>query len=226
MIGKITTSHKFAPLFNYLLQESKKARIINGFCLSRTSEKLSQEFTAIAQTRPTTTKPVKHLIIAFAPQDGQVSDRILNQIAAEVVNGLGYSNNQWIAIAHHRNDPGHDWKHDHDHMHIVVNTIGFDGKRISDSFDKTKLETILRQLEQQYELTPVPPSKLRRHKFLKNQEFQQFKRETKEYYQGTRSKPAQLPALQKLQAAIDAVSRDRPTFTTFIARLQIIEFLQ
>ena len=42
---------------------------------------------------------------------------------AEVVNGLDYTNNQYVVISHGRNDPGHDWNHDHDHVHIALNMI-------------------------------------------------------------------------------------------------------
>jgi hypothetical protein len=121
LIGKISTSQSFDGLFRYLLKPEKQAYIVGGNVISTNASDLSQEFNWIARSRPTTAKPVKHLIIGFAPADGEVSDEIKAKIAFAVVQKLGYTNNQYIAIAHRRNDPGHDWTHEHDHIHIVVN---------------------------------------------------------------------------------------------------------
>ena len=152
LIGKITTGSDFNGLFKYLFKESKDARLIGGdrVLLEPDAESLAEQFNWIAKTRSTTKKPVKHLSIGFAPADGIVDESTKVAIAEAVVNKLGYTNNQWVVIAHGRNDPEHDWQHNHDHIHLVVNGIDFDSKRVKDSFDKTRLEKILRSLEQEH----------------------------------------------------------------------------
>lgn len=227
MIGKITTGSNFDRLFRYLLKDDKQARLIGGdrLLLEPNAKELASQFNWIASTRPTTKKPVKHLSIGFAPTDGVVDDSIKVAISEAVVNGLGYTNNQWIAIAHGRNDPGHDWQHDHDHIHIVINAIDFNGERVSDSFDKTRLEKILRELEKEYDLTTVvsshecdraAPRRSRDRQRPKTNQLKRYQRESRKYP----DKTPEIPMMAKLEAAIDVASRDKPTMTSFIGRMQ------
>ena len=222
MIGKIITGSSFDGLFEYLFKDGKEAEIIGGdrVLLEPNATELASQFDWIASTRPTTKKPVKHLSIGFAPADGEVDDSTKLAISEAIVNKLGYTNNQWVAIAHGRNDPGHDWQHDHDHLHIVINGIDFNGDRVSDSFDKTRLEEILRGLEAEHKLTKVVSSNECDRQRPKTKQLQRYQRESKEYAQQQRDTPPEIPIMAKLEAAIDVASRDRPTMTSFIARIQ------
>ncbi|MGB5633742.1 MAG: relaxase/mobilization nuclease domain-containing protein [Waterburya sp.] len=218
MIGKIITGSSFDGLFEYLFKDGKEAEIIGGdrVLLEPNAKELASQFNWIASTRPTTKKPAKHLSIGFAPADGEVDDSTKLAISESIVNGLGYINNQWVAIAHGRNDPGHDWQHDHDHLHIVINGIDFNGDRVSDSFDQTRLEKILRTLEVEHDLTPVVSShECDRHRPKTNQ-LQRYQRECRKYL----DKVPEIPVMAKLEAAIDAASQDKPTMTEFINRIQ------
>lgn len=220
MIGNITTGSSFSNLFHYLLATNKGASIIGGNVISTIACKLAREFQLCANLRPTTAKPVKHISIAFAPEDGQLSNEMKTRIADRAVRELGYTSNQYAVIAHHRQDPGHDWEHCHDHMHIAINMIGWDGKRTNDSWDKRKLESVLRKLEIEENLTQVMPSTERTHSSISHGQTQRYKRELKEWSQGDRDLLPDVPLTIKLQAAIDAASCDRPTMTVFIGRLQ------
>ncbi|MEO0927025.1 MAG: relaxase/mobilization nuclease domain-containing protein [Cyanobacteria bacterium J06643_13] len=218
MIGKVTTGSSFDRLFRYLLKDDKQARIIGGdrLLLEPDAKELASQFDWIASTRPTTKKPVKHLSIGFAPADGEINDSTKLAISKAIVNKLGYTNNQWIAIAHGRNDPGHDWQHDHDHLHIVINGIDFNGDRVSDSFDKTRLEEILRGLEAEHKLTKVVSSNECDRQRPKTNQLQRYQRESRKHPDTA----AEIPIMAKLEAAIDAASQDKPTMTTFIGRMQ------
>ncbi len=218
MIGKITTGSNFDRLFRYLLKDDKQAQIIGGdrLLLEPNVKELASQFDWIASTRPTTKKPVKHLSIGFAPADGEVDDSTKLAISEAIVNELGYINNQWLAIAHGRNDPGHDWQHDHDHLHIVINGIDFNGDRVSDSFDKTRLEQILRELEAEHDLTTVISShECDRHRPKTNQ-LKRYQRESRKYPDTA----PEIPVMAKLETAIDVASSDKPTMTSFIGRMQ------
>ncbi|MDJ0901314.1 MAG: relaxase/mobilization nuclease domain-containing protein [Xenococcus sp. MO_188.B8] len=222
MIGKITTGSNFKSLFNYLLKKGKEAKILGGdfVLLEPNIKRLTTQFDWVAKTRLTTKKPVKHLSISFAPEDGQVSSKTKVAISKKVVNELGYTNNQWLVIAHGRDDPGHDWQHEHDHIHIVVNGINLDGERVNDSFDKTRLENILRNLEQEHGLKKVISStQCNRHR-PSTKQLRRYQRETKEYKQKKQDTPPEIPIMAKLEAAISAASSDKPTMTLFIGRLQ------
>jgi hypothetical protein len=164
MIGNIQHGSNFSGLLGYLLDESKKARIIGGNVAGETPAELARELGNCAEQRRTTTKPVKHFSIGFAPEDGEVDPETKVRIAKKIVLELGYTNNQWVAIDHHRDDPGHDWQHDHDHIHIVANMITLKGKRVDDWQDKRRFEAILRQLEIEENLTFVASSSERERK--------------------------------------------------------------
>jgi len=222
MIGNITTGTNFKGLFSYLLKESKQANILGGehIWLQNDVNKLSAQFKHIAQFRPSTQKPVKHISIGFAPDDGEVNQSIKLEIAKEIVNKLGYNNNQWIVIEHQRDDSDHDWKHKHDHIHLVINGINLDHKRVKDSFDKTRLEKILRKLEKEKQLTQVESSKKKDLSRIKSSQLRKYQRETNEFKQKKRSTPPDLPTMAILQSAIDACSCDRPDLKTFLGRLQ------
>ena len=220
MISQISHGSDFGSLFRYLLAEDKQAQILGGFAAGRNAWELTQEFTNCADQRPTTTKPVKHIIIGFATDDGLVSDEVKSRVAQKAVEGLGYTYNQYVAVSHGRNDPGHDWNHHHDHIHIAVNMITIDGKRVDDWQDKRRLEPIIRQLEIQENLTTLAPSTERKFKALSMGQTQRIKREIKEYNSGERTTLPDIPLTCKLQAAIDQACHDRPDLTTFISRLQ------
>jgi hypothetical protein len=79
-------------------------------------------------------------------------------IVDRVMQGMGYENCQYIAIAHHRDDPGHDEAHTHDHLHIVANAVDVYGERVSDSWDRFKIQPILREIEQEFGLKQLTNS--------------------------------------------------------------------
>ncbi len=218
MIGKISTGSSFDGLFEYLFKDGKEAEIIGGdrILLEPNAKELASQFDWIASTRPTTKKPVKHLSIGFAPADGEVDDSTKLAVSESIVNKLGYTNNQWVAIAHGRNDPGHDWQHDHDHLHIVINGIDFNGERVSDSFDKTRLEEILRELETEHKLTKVVSSHECARQRPKTNQLQRYQKESRKHPDTA----PEIPVMAKLEAAIDFASQDRPTMTSFIGRMQ------
>ncbi len=220
MIGHIEHGGDFGGLFRYLLAQDKGARIIGGLAAGRNALELTQEFNNCADGRRTTTKPVKHFIVSFSPEDGFVPDEVKAKIAEQVVRELGYSNNQYLVVDHHRNDPGHDWHHDHDHIHVVANMITFDGQRVDDWQDKKRFEKILRRLEREENLTLVTPSQNRSHKALPHGQIQRLKREIKEFKGGQRTNEPEIPQMIRLQAAIDAVCEDKPDLATMVGRLQ------
>lgn len=159
MIGNITKGSNFGGLLRYLLHESKQPQIVAPYMLGNNAIDLTREFNEIANLRPTTQLPVRHISLSFAPSDdGKVSDLDKEAIVVRVVAEMGYKDCQFIGINHHRDDPGHDLPHDHEHLHIVVNAINLYGERISDSWDRFKIQPILREIERDFGLQPVKNS--------------------------------------------------------------------
>jgi hypothetical protein len=71
---------------------------------------------------------------------------------------LGYEQCQFLVVDHHRDDPGHDWVHDHDHIHIVTNAVTLEGDYVRDSFDRYRIQHILRDAERDFGLSAVKSS--------------------------------------------------------------------
>jgi Relaxase/Mobilisation nuclease domain len=157
-IAKINKGNGFRGVMDYLLNPDKRPRIIGGCVFNSTPAKLAREFRLVANLRPKVSKPVRHFSIAFAPEDEVVDDITKEAIALRVLDGLGYQKCQFIAVDHHRDDPGHDYAHDHDHIHIVTNAVTVEGKFVSDSFDRFKVQTILREAERDFGLREIKSS--------------------------------------------------------------------
>ena len=220
MIGNITTGTDFRGLVNYLLDPSKTPEIINTNLAGSDSSTMIWELNACAEQRPTTKKPVKHISIGFAPGDANLKHQTIEDIAQAVINGLGYDDNQYLVVKHDRYDPEHDRTHEHDHFHILVNMVSHEGKRVHDGYDKRRLEKILRQQELEHGLIQVPSSEERSYKASSTGQVQRMMREIEECQDKRRIKKPTAPYTVKIQAGIDLASRDRPSLTTFLARLQ------
>jgi Relaxase/Mobilisation nuclease domain len=159
LISNITKGSNFGGLLRYLLHESKQPQIVAPYMLGNNAIDLTREFEKIANLRPTTQLPVRHISLSFASgDDGKVSDLDREAIVVRVVEEMGYKDCQFIGIAHHRDDPGHDLPHDHEHLHIVVNAVNLYGERVSDSWDRFKIQPILREIEHDFGLQPVKNS--------------------------------------------------------------------
>jgi Relaxase/Mobilisation nuclease domain len=157
-IAKITKGSGFRGIMDYLLDPDKRPRIIGGCVFTSTPAELAREFRMVANLRRSITKPVRHFSISFAPEDGAVDDVTKEAIAFQILDGLGYAECQFIAVDHHRDDPGHDYAHDHDHMHIVTNAVTTKGEYVRDNFDAYRMQAILREVERDFGLREIKSS--------------------------------------------------------------------
>ncbi|KAA6325537.1 hypothetical protein EZS27_025264 [termite gut metagenome] len=74
---------------------------------------------------PKIAKPVAHISLDFSMQDKKrLTDKAMVGIALEYMQKMGYENTQYIIVRHHDTD--------HPHIHLVINRIDNDGKRITD----------------------------------------------------------------------------------------------
>ena len=128
MIGNITKGGDFGGLFEYLLHPDKDAVIIAGNVGAETPGGLEAEFLTFSNLNQRVKKVVTHISIGFAPLDGVVNPQLQARIAERIISEMGYGNSQYLVVAHGRNDPGHDEPHNHDHIHMVANSVDLDGK--------------------------------------------------------------------------------------------------
>jgi hypothetical protein len=195
-IAKISKGSGFRGIMDYLLDPDKRPRIIGSCVFSSTSAELAREFRMVANLRRSVTKPVRHFSISFAPEDGAVDDVTKEAIAFRILDGLGYAECQFIAVDHHRDDPGHDYAHDHDHMHILTNAVTSKGEYVRDSFDAYRMQAILREVERDFGL-----------------------REIKSSWEIKREKAQGIHLDSDLAQNVAASFKDRPNLETWLGRL-------
>ncbi|GAC1307051.1 MAG: hypothetical protein NVSMB24_18260 [Mucilaginibacter sp.] len=170
MVGKIATGKSFRGCLNYLfqgrLQETKEAQqlaaqqkqvevIAYNQCFGNRLE-LTREFIEVSKLNQNVSKPVFHISLSFAHADsGRLNLQDKADIAEKLAMDFGFQNNQYVVIAH--KDTGHE------HLHVVANRIGYDGRTASDSNSYKRMAEYCRKMEQEYKLTQVlSPSKFLR----------------------------------------------------------------
>lgn len=197
MIAKITKGSGFGGLIRYVLDPDKKPVMLEAKqCWGNNANDIALELTEVAKFRPTTKLPVRHFSIGFAHSDGIVEDDIKSEIVARIMEEMGYRDCQYFAVAHHRDDPEHDYAHDHDHIHIVANAISYRGERITDFKDYYNMEQCLREIEIDYGLERVQSS-----------------------WEKVKQARA-IPAPSELQSKVDRVLADSPSIQEWIDKLE------
>ena len=93
-------------------------------------------------------KRTYHLVISLHPNDRRLERKELEQVVERLVDTLGFSDHQYIAVRH--NDT------DHEHIHVAINKTHPETFRIhSPAWDHHKLFTGARALELELGLTPL-----------------------------------------------------------------------
>jgi hypothetical protein len=87
-----------------------------------------------------------HIALSFAPGE-RLSKQQLSKVTNHCAEDFGFDKNQFIAVEH--NDT------EHQHFHVVVNRINFDGKTLSDSNNYKKISDFCRKMEKKFQLVQV-----------------------------------------------------------------------
>jgi type IV secretory pathway VirD2 relaxase len=134
MIAKIVQGRGFKGVVNYVLHKEKATLLYSEGVRTKDKESVIRSFIAQSRMNPIT-KPVAHISLNFSPEDkAKLTDAAMTKIAVEYLKMMGYDNTQFIIVGH--ND------REHPHVHLIINRIDNDGKRISDkneSFSSTKV---------------------------------------------------------------------------------------
>jgi len=149
MIGKIIIGKSFRGCINYCLDKDRAEVLQQHLCFGEKKE-IIQQFSEVRQINERVSKPVLHITLSLVPGE-KLSDKQQHKLMEAAAKDLGYANNQWIAIAHHDTS--------HQHFHIVVNRIGFDGKTLSDSNNYKRIANFCRRMEKELGLQEVQSPK-------------------------------------------------------------------
>jgi Relaxase/Mobilisation nuclease domain len=221
MIANQLKNRSFRSTLEYVLGK-EKATIIDGNMGGTTPRQLAKEFAAARKFRPNLIRACSHIILAIPHRDDYhetLDDERFALFAKQWLQAMGYldegiGKSQYI-IARHRDT-------DHEHIHIVASRIRMDGSVVSDSWDYRRSEVVLRKLEKEFGLEPVPCSsesvavKLK-EKYDIDATVSSRKAQTRKQKKHPSNKP---PVTQLLADIIDEATQDSPTVTELISRLQ------
>lgn len=148
MIGKQIKGRGFRGCLNYLFSKPE-AELIGGNMAGDNPRTLAAEFKFSRQLNQNVKRPVYHASLSL-PHRERLDDSRWNALAADYLKQMGFTDNQYVLVRHSDRE--------HDHVHIVASRIRLDGSCVHDGWDYRRSETVLRRLEQDYNLEAVKPS--------------------------------------------------------------------
>ena len=166
MIAKIKTRADFGGIVNYANDQKNKKKsatllAYEGVCAIN-NKTIADSFQIQASMRPKVKSPVKHVSLAFSPQDtihfpdDEKGNALMVEIAKKWMEQMGIRNTQYIIARHHDTE--------HPHCHIVFNRIDNDGNLISDSNERIRNAKVCRALTKEYKLYFAPKNSKARNK--------------------------------------------------------------
>lgn len=166
MIAKIKTRADFGGIVNYANDQKNKKKsatlwAYEGVCAIN-NKTIADSFQIQASMRPKVKSPVKHVSLAFSPQDSihfpndEKGNALMVEIAKKWMEQMGIRNTQYIIARHHDTE--------HPHCHIVFNRIDNDGNLISDRNERIRNAKVCRALTKEYKLYFAPKNSKARNK--------------------------------------------------------------
>ncbi|RYZ26695.1 MAG: relaxase [Chitinophagaceae bacterium] len=159
MIGKVITGKSFRGCLTYCLSDKKLVKesqadgvknrpsevlLFNRCCGG--AKELSRQFEEVRRLNPRQSKPVLHITLSMAPGERLGRPDLLNLVET-CAKHMGFEKNQFIAVEHL------DTKHQH--LHIVANRVGYDGRVVSDANSYKRIADFCRRMEREMGLQPV-----------------------------------------------------------------------
>lgn len=200
MIAKAVKGKGFRGALDYDLNQ-EKGQILDTNMAGESARELAKEFGEIRKLRPNLNKAVLHVSLSAAIGD-ELTNEQWREIGHKYLDGMGLDNNQFVITRHTDTE--------HQHIHILANRIQSNGEVTSDSQDYKRQEAIMRQLEQDYSLQQVAPSRDAERKAPTKGEIEQSIR------------TAQPSTRQQLQQFCDGAAKDCKNFTDYVERLEAV----
>lgn len=131
------------------VSEGKGYFLDSNIAYAKTVE-MTQEFNLVRQLRPSLSTAVYHVSLNL-PHGDQLDDTNFIALGWEYLQGMGFTDNQYIMYRH--------VDQEHSHIHIIANRVMFSGELVSDSKDYKRSKTLVGELERKYGLTILPERK-------------------------------------------------------------------
>jgi Relaxase/Mobilisation nuclease domain len=147
MIGLVSTSASFRKSLIYCLgARLTQAEIIHFNQCYGERQELLRQFREVTETNRKVKEPYLRVILALPPQDSLKKSQWVD-ISLECAMALDFENHQFVAILH-KDTP-------QQHVHLLVNRIGFDATSVRDRYLVPRLCQLCRQTERDYRLTQL-----------------------------------------------------------------------
>ena len=144
MMAKIVQGSCFRGVVNYVLNRDEAHTIATKGIRNTNKDAMINSFEIQSKLNPIT-KSVAHISLNFSTQDkDKLTDKVMAEIADEYLKKMGYGNTQVLMVRHE------DKKHPH--VHMILNRIDFNGKRISDQNERLRSTKICKDLTLKYGL--------------------------------------------------------------------------
>ena len=197
-IAKAIKGKGFRGALEYDLSK-EQGRVIDTNMEGTGPRELAMEFGEIRKLRPNLGRAVLHVSLSAAPGE-HLNDDQWREIGQRYMHGMGLDANQYLITRHLDTE--------HEHVHLLVKRVRFDGEVTSDSHDYRRHEILMRAIERDYSLQPVRPSiEAERHAATKG-----------EIEQGLRTGTAS--TRQRLQQLCDGAAATSRTYSDYAERLE------
>lgn len=150
MIGKQVKGKDFYGVLKYNQNKVDKgeAIVLDTNLASNSVVKQTKEFNVVRQLKSNLSKAVYHVSLNLPYNDAnKLSNHEFSNLAKDYLEGMGFNENQYIVYKH--------FDVNHSHIHIVANRVNFCGNVVSDSQDYKRSESLIRKLEQKYNLSEL-----------------------------------------------------------------------
>lgn len=157
MISKIVQGADFRGVVNYVLQKPDAEPLGSIGVRNDSINHIVESFRTQASLNPIT-KPVTHISLDFSAYDKErLTNKMMLQIADEYLNLMGYVNTQVLIVRHHDRE--------HPHLHLVINRVDNDCRRISDKNERVRNAKVCKRLSEKYGLYIAPNKEnVKRHR--------------------------------------------------------------
>lgn len=145
MIAKIIQGHGFWGVIGYVLEKERASLLYADGIRIKDKESIVKSFITQQKLNPKIAKPVAHISLDFSAQDkNKLTDQFMVGMAQEYMQKMGYRDTQYIIVRHYDTD--------HPHIHLVLNRIDNNGKRITDQNEKLRNARICMELTKKFGL--------------------------------------------------------------------------
>ena len=205
MKGKVIRGSGFRGVLNYVIDETKQARIIGGNLIGRDAAALSKEFGRVRRIRPDCRRPVLHIPLRM-PAGEDVSDEKWLKIVISFMRLMQLSPNRpWVIVKHLDN-----------HVHLITSRVDNRGKVWTGKWEALRCIKATQDIEKLFRLSITPGLRGRnpRQPRLTSGQLRKFQREL------ARGETPEVPAKVAVAERITrAIGESNGTFADFENRL-------